>query len=430
MHMIHNPIEVTYPKSFREEDTEVLSHLLKNRRSVVLVGMKRVGISNFLRFFLSHSPLSTTNPHEKFINIPVDLNDLVEREIFPFWILTLKRISDVVDETIQNSSVKKRVSQLFLDSIQSRDVFLTIDSIKKSLLLIIHEGYLPTIFFTRFDRMVEASTPSFFANFQGLLDATHGKLAYVFTGARPLDQLAPKIFTKHVLSIFADTVYLKPARSSDVKIVLEAFVNESKLNLAEEIKQKLLQIVDGYNQYLQYALIILKEKNEKIPKELFDLLFLDERIGLQSEELWESLTESEKKVLEKIVLKKSVTEDNEKEASYLFKSGFLNEKKQLFSVLFEEYIKEKIKSKKDNHTLELSKKEHMLLTFLEGRINDVCEREEIIEYVWPEAESLGVSDWAIDRLVSRLRGKLKQQHTGFEIITIKTRGYKLISEAS
>jgi DNA-binding winged helix-turn-helix (wHTH) protein len=47
--------------------------------------------------------------------------------------------------------------------------------------------------------------------------------------------------------------------------------------------------------------------------------------------------------------------------------------------------------------------------------------------VWPEVEELGVSDWAIDRLVARVRNKLKLQKSGFEIQTIKTRGYKLIS---
>lgn len=426
--MRHKPIETTYPSTFRSEDSFILSSLLKERRSVVLVGMKRVGISNFLRFFLSHKTLTSSSKSQKILNISVDLNDLVERELFPFWILTLKRISDTVESEIKNPSVNKKVSQLFLDSIQSHDVFLTIDSIKKSLLLIIAEGYFPTLFLMRFDRMVEASTPSFFANFQGLIDATHGKLAYVFTGARPLDQLAPHIFTKHVLSIFADTIYLKPAKTLDVQIVLDAFIHMSKLNLTDEIKQELLHLVDGYNQYLQYALIILKEKNETDPNKLFEVLFTDERIGLQSEELWESLTEGEKKVLEQIVTNKPLHTSVEKDLSYLIKSGFINEKKQIFSKLFEEYVKEKVKSKKDNHLLELSKKEHMLLTFLEGKINEVCEREEIIEYVWPETESIGVSDWAIDRLVSRLRSKLKQQNTGFEIITIKTRGYKLTTE--
>jgi len=46
--------------------------------------------------------------------------------------------------------------------------------------------------------------------------------------------------------------------------------------------------------------------------------------------------------------------------------------------------------------------------------------------VWPEVEGLGVSDWAIDRLVARVRSKLKKQKSKVRIVTVKTRGYKLI----
>ena len=53
------------------------------------------------------------------------------------------------------------------------------------------------------------------------------------------------------------------------------------------------------------------------------------------------------------------------------------------------------------------------------------EREEIIQAVWPEVEEVGVSDWAIDRLVARLRAKLKSQNAKVEIQTVKTRGYKM-----
>src|SRR3989344_5317273 len=139
-------VEESYPISFRQEDAKRLGSLLKNRRSVVLVGMKRVGISNFLRFFLNHKDIKKTYIGEQnHLFITVDLNDLVEREIFPFWILTFKRLSDFVDEKIEDTVVKKRISQLFLDSIQSQDLFLTIDGIRKSLNLLSQNDYNITL---------------------------------------------------------------------------------------------------------------------------------------------------------------------------------------------------------------------------------------------------------------------------------------------
>ena len=114
--MENSVIETSYPLTFRKDDAASLGAHLKNRHSVVLIGMKRVGISNFLRFFLNHKEIVTTyisdgNSH---LFIPVDLNDLVERELFPFWILTLKRILDVAERSSMANSAKKYVENLYV----------------------------------------------------------------------------------------------------------------------------------------------------------------------------------------------------------------------------------------------------------------------------------------------------------------------------
>lgn len=422
-------LEELYPIDFRAEDSEKLAALLENQRSVVLVGMKRVGISNFLRFFLNNK--SALNKYlkdsSKNIFITVDLNDLVERELFPFWILTFKRISDYVDENIENKDIKKRVSQLFLDSIQSQDLFLTIDGIRKTLKLLSDNEYSPTIFFNRFDRIIDAATHSFFSNFQGLIDAADRKLTFVFTSMRPLDSLSAEVFTKHALSVFADTLYIKPAKKTDTEIIYSITSKEYGVTLSKDLQDELLKLVDGYNQYLQFALIALSEQIILSSAELLKTLAADERILLQSEELWESLNTAEQEILEKIVLSEKILPEDIEKGDYLFKTGIITGKNKIFSPLFEGFILERtVTKKKDTHPSDFSKKEHLLLTYLEERKNDICEREEIIEAVWKEAEALGVSDWAIDRLVARLRAKLKLQKSPYEIITIKTRGYKLI----
>ncbi|MGE5041573.1 MAG: helix-turn-helix domain-containing protein [Candidatus Levyibacteriota bacterium] len=428
--MNSNIVEKQYPITFRHEDAAKLGMLLKNRRSVVLVGMKRVGISNFLRFFLNHKEISQTYIQEPgHLFIQVDLNDLVERDIFPFWILTFKRLADYVDKNIGNQKIKKRVNQLFLDSIQSQDLFLTIDGIRESLVLLSENGYTPTIFFIRFDRIIEYATSSFFGNFEGLIDATQHKLSFVFTSVRPLDTLSSEVFTKHALSVFADTMYIEPAKSKDVEMLFSSTAKKYNITISDELKKRLLSLVDGYNQYLQFALIKMHEEKNITVKNLEDILLSDERISLQSEELWESLAAEEKAVLEKIIGREKLTEEDRKNGEYLFKTGLITENGKFFSVLFEAFLEEKKNlKKKESHVLELSKKEHILLQVLRSKKNDVCEREEIIERVWQEAESIGVSDWAIDRLVARLRSKLKSQGAREEIITVKTRGYKLIGE--
>lgn len=434
--MENQVVEGKYPINFRKDDALSLGKDLESRRSVVLIGMKRVGISNFLRFFLNHEDIVRTYIGGKMTHlfIPVDLNDLVEREVFPFWILTLKRILDSVESSGLGKPTKKYVEGLFLDCMQSKDTFLTIESVKKSLVRITGEKVLPTIFFIRFDRLKDVVTPELFGNLQSLKEAANQKLSYVFTSFRGLDFLSPSVFTKSSLSVFARNMFVRPGENDDIKIIFDSYQDRYKLPISSSLENSLFEVVDGYVQYLQLALISFHERGVQVKdkKEIFDFLSKDERIILQSEELWESLDNLEKAVLLKAEKGIEPTYDERKEAQYLWDTGILidkNGKNLLFSPLFSHYVRESQSGKKGNGAnIELSKKELLLFNFLKSRKGEICEREEIIQAVWAEVEELGVSDWAIDRLVARLRVKLKAQKSPFEIQTVKTRGYKMIEK--
>lgn len=423
-------LEAKYPITFRQHEAKTLGNHIRNNHSVALIGMKRVGISNFLRYFIYHPDISNTyiGDGKKHLFFPIDLNDLVEREMYPFWALTLKRIIDIAAITKLDKVVSDKIESLFLSSIQSRDVFLVIDSVRMAIAAIVEQGYLPVLFFLRFDRITDAATSEFFNNLQGLKDASHQQLTYVFTSYRSLDVLAPRNFTKASLSSFAHNMYIKPLQKEDTKIVSEIYMQRYRLALPPEQEKNLFTLVDGYVQYLQLSLIYLHEKNQ-IPdtkEALFQALCADERITLQSEELWESLTTAEREVLQKIVKGKPLTDTDRKEGKYLWDTGFITDD-QIFSSLFVYYLQQKEKIINDSGNVEFSKKELMLFTYLEQHVDTICEREDVIAAVWPEVESFGVSDWAVDRLVARVRNKLKLQKSPYEIQTVKTRGYKLIS---
>jgi len=428
-------IEATYPITFRQEDARVLGKYLQGRHSIVLTGMKRVGISNFLRFFLNHKDVIKTyiSQTDRHLFIPVDLSDLVEREIFPFWILTLKRIVDTAERsTLLDKKEKKEIETIFLDSIASKDLFLLMDNVRRSLLAIIESGVFPTLFFLRFDRIKDAATSEFFDNLQGLKDATNQRISYVFTSYRGLDKLAPMVFTKSSLSMFSHNMYIKPAKREDVEVASREYQQQNEQHILPELQNWLFDFVDGYIQYLQLSLIFLRGQQMPIEskEELFAHLVNDEQINLQSEELWESLELREQEILMKVVKGLRINTEDKKTTKYLWDTGLLSNNDQeivIFSSLFLYYVKQKIVKKTESSGVELTRKEHVLFQFLKEHRDQVCEREKIIEAAWPEVEGFGVSDWAIDRLIARVRGKLKKQQSEFEIQTIKTRGYKLIN---
>jgi len=425
-------MEATYPITFQKDEAKKLGDYLRQRQCVNIVGMKRVGISNFLRFFLRHEDIIPTyiSKTDKHLFIPVDLNDLVEQEIYPFWTLTLKRILDATEQSEVPSSVKQTVSELFDKSIQFQDLFLVIDNIRQALGLLVDNGIYPTIFFLRFDRLKATFNPSLFDNFEGLRGASHGNISFVFTSDRSLGSSFPE--ARSTLSVFAQTMYLKPACKEDLKIVYDAYRHRYNLSLTPELEKALFTVVGGYMQYLQLGLVKLGEikgKQLKTETDIVHALHNDERVTLQSEELWESLTIDEKRVLLQVINKQKFDSESREKARYLWDTGLVNEQKGkvvTFSPLFESYVRsiehEQQQKRKSAH---LTRKENLLFNLLKSQLGDICEREKIIEIVWPESQEFGVSDWAIDRLVARVRVKLREQENPYEVQTIRTRGYKL-----
>jgi|SRR5579871_1817874 len=421
-------VEASYSLGFRQKDVEALEEHLRLRHSIELIGMKRVGINNFLRFFLAHKN-NHKDPNNLFIM--VDLNALIEREIFPFWRLTFKRITDAVTASSADEKVKSRISALFDSSIQSGDLFLTYDGVREALQILGREHMNPTIFLTRFDRLQDVITPEFFDNLQNLKDASDHKLSYVFTSFRELEQLSPTIFHNKSLSNFSQIHYLRPATDKDMEIILTTFEQKYEIHIEEELRQKLITLSGGHVQYLQLSSIIYYETMKKggNDQEFLAMLPDDERITLLSEELWESLTTEEQLVLKKVWQGDPVSIEERQKAKYLWDTGFIGEGgvKRVFSELFAHYLDYIIKEQQSTSLHDFTKKEFTLFSFLQAHTDEVCERDAIIETVWPEYKELGVSDWSVDKLVARVRNKLKKQNSPYHIVTIKTRGYKLMS---
>lgn len=426
--------EATYPNQFRAQDVATLIDHLKHHNSVNLIGMKRVGINNFLRFFFQHSLASADAlpDIQERLFIHVDLNDLIEREIDPFWILTLKRIVDALETSQVKDEVKEKAQKYFGESIQLKDLFVTIDSIRKVLNMVVDSGVYITIVFNRFDRMKEAATSAFFENLQSLRDHANAQLSYIFTSYRPLTDLRPDVFTKQSMSVFCQDMYLKPATHDDASTILHTFEDRYKLNLKDDIRDEFLQITGGHVQFIHLSMIKLKDAGQ-VPQtrpELIELLLSNEEALLQSEELLDSLTEKELTGLHQLASEDQSLEKL-KDYPYLTNTGMVTvreEKPVVFSPLLRQAIIRRIGQKTNGATKDFTKKEHLLFTFLKQHEGELCEREDLVEAVWPEYAESGVSDWAVDRLVARVRQKLKTQESEYEIVTVITRGYKLVKK--
>ncbi|MCX8008942.1 MAG: helix-turn-helix domain-containing protein, partial [Patescibacteria group bacterium] len=406
---------------------------INDKHSVNLVGMKRVGINNFLKFFVSHPEIHATylDQSRRYLFVMIDLNDLVERDIYPFWTLTLKRLTDSIEMIPNSDHLKKESKKRFVESIQLKDLFVTVDSVQKIIALLVKSDYYPVIIFNRFDRMKDAATTEFFGNLQSLNDHAERNISCLFTSYRPLYELKPTVFSKQALSLFCNEMYLKPAEHSDASIMLQHLEERYKLSVPSTIRDEFLSVTGGHAQYLHLSFLKLKESQE-IPETrqaLIELLLHNEEAMLQSEELLDSLTETERSTLYSLADEDTPIAllDN---VPYLRNTGMAtirDEKPVVFSPLLRQAIIRRTIAKQNG--TEFTKKEHLLFSYLKTHEGELCEREEIVEAVWPDYAEAGVSDWAIDRLVARVRAKLKLQQSPYEIQTVITRGYKLVRKS-
>jgi Transcriptional regulatory protein, C terminal len=423
-------IESGYPIQFRDKESQQLGQYIKQQKSVVLIGMKRVGISNFLRFFINHPdvPSIYIKSSQKQLFVQVDLNDLIERNLSAFWTLLLTRVVDAAENSNLPESDKKACRKLFVQSIQLKDHFFTLDSVRKVLETIVASGLYPTLFLIRFDRLSEVFTEDFFGNLLGLRDSLKQQMSYVFTSHRALPELSPTIFKKQFLTTFTKDMYLPVATHEDMNIIAQTLIDQYHVNPDEHVLKQILTLSGGYVQYMQYALIRLHDMGSVHPSDsLLTDLSSDEQILFQSEELFDSLSKTEKELLLQIQQGVQPTADVKDKTIYLWNTGIVQEVNgttSLFSPLFASYVG----SLSVNTQLgkDFTKKEFALFTYLESHVGALCEREALIDAVWPESHEMGVSDWAVDRLVARLRSKLKAQHSPYQIETVVTRGYKLI----
>jgi hypothetical protein len=74
----------------------------------------------------------------------------------------------------------------------------------------------------------------------------------------------------------------------------------------------------------------------------------------------------------------------------------------------------------------LSREQFRLLAYFYEHAGQVCTRQEIASHVWPEAETSGVSEEAVDSLVHRLRERLRCAGSKADfVVTVRGQGFRL-----
>jgi DNA-binding winged helix-turn-helix (wHTH) protein len=191
------------------------------------------------------------------------------------------------------------------------------------------------------------------------------------------------------------------------------------LKLPENVIENVFDVVGDH---VSLAFVIFREfkRNKNIITNVEELLKIDEirYILLQT---WFSISEETQSKLK---------EDPQYTNEFLLGTGLKKDTGDWFSILFTEFINDfnekNIYSAIDDIASVLTDQELSLFNLMKDQQGEVITRDDIAKAIWGENWIDKYSDWAITKLISKVRKKIALFNI-FDIETITGEGYKLVN---
>lgn len=463
--MVHTRFEALYPDNCREEEIKKILGFVKAGLSCQLIGVPGVGKANLLGLLAFNHSVRTKhlgagqkNYHFIYLNF-AELGPVSVFEVNKFLFIHL--LESLSERKYQEAL--GQIQALFKEALSLGEPLLLWQNFKKAVDLLANREGLSLIFlFDRFDQYQKLAAGEFFLNLRTLRSLAKYRFAVVFTLDRPLEQTLDVSTYREFYEFFVGhTVYLplwdKPTEEFRLAY-LEKIAGES---LDVKTKERLLFLTGGHGKLTKVgAEAVLASthppggggppsagRHLKGGKQLEKFLLDQPDVQGSLAEIWYVLSFAEKDLLQKVI-RGEKPEENEALDSFLcldlVKKDADARTFDLTIPLFRDYLQKRVSGGGEKiffrpETNEILKgesvisdgftaQEFRLLKYLLENPGRVCEREEIIRAVWPEAKSAeGISDEAIDQMVFRLRKKTEGDPKNPQHLqTLKGRGFKFI----
>jgi DNA-binding winged helix-turn-helix (wHTH) protein len=223
---------------------------------------------------------------------------------------------------------------------------------------------------------------------------------------------------------------------ADSKQFLLHYGTQWNFSIPEKITQEIIRLSGGYLWIAHQIFRYLRDN----PAESIDSACRDEALVTKLTTIWDKLNGKQKELLRRVHFGTlTETDKASHEYGYLLTIKFIeptNDSLQLGIPLFSQIIENELKLSKwhikdgkiliggKDLTELFTKKEKAILSLLINSKKTLVSRDAIAKTLWGETPEDTYSDWAIDRLVFRLRTKLKKTDAKNELIkTVKKKGF-------
>lgn len=431
--------EEHYPDNFREEETAYLIQRIKSAESSLVSGFPGVGKSGFLRYLIYNAALRVRYPKdlENVLFVHLDVNDLTELSMAEFYRNFLQQL--------KLAAANLPIEPELTSWPNTGDPFILFSAIKGFLDLILSdEKRKIVVIIDRFEQLMNTFDETFFNNLRALRDAHKTQYLYLAAYNRPPEKPANVSVGDQLLPLFANFhLNVKPLGFPDTELVIAGLLKESPFTLAEFQKDEIYAFCGGHPGLIKIYLQSLKNQGAAVSWESF-LKEINQNNSIKQAlaDIYQYLSEAERLVLLKVAKNEKLNGSSDPSLVNLTDLGLLNKNSgsyALFSCAFENYLKNYLPRQSRLHieagskrvflnqteiTRSITHQEYKLLAFLMDHSEKVVSRDEIAATVWAGDNIKGVSDEAIDQLISRLRAKIEVDKNNPQcLLTLRGRGF-------
>ncbi|MCL4386853.1 helix-turn-helix domain-containing protein [Patescibacteria group bacterium] len=421
-----------YPENTRFFEIKEIIKFIKQGNSCQLISLPGAGRSSVFGLLAYNRSvrLKHFGENQKWFHfVNTNVSEIKFRPLFDLNKFLFLRLTDSLRERGLMEE-HARLEQIFKDHLEYKDDLVLFQGLKEAIDYLAIEKELTVIFlFDRFEEYIPMLTNEFFANLRILRNRAKYRFSAVFSLSRPLEQIIDPLLFGQFFEFVADhIVYLSLLDKEGLYFRLSYLEKSTGKKISKELFDEIISLTAGHGKLTRISLetCLLSPRED----DLETFLLNQKPVQSALSEIYSSLLPSEQ-----VILKQAKKED-----LYLENIGLLKDGK-ITIPLFEAFIKEikdafltkisfeqetgQIKINELNISENLSALEFRLLKFLIENPGKILERDEVINAVWQTKATAGVSDQALDQLISRVRKKIETDpNSPIHLETIKGRGFK------
>ncbi|MEW5956347.1 MAG: winged helix-turn-helix domain-containing protein [Chloroflexota bacterium] len=444
-----------FPATYRAEQIATIMQWVAADESGVVVGGSGTGKSNLAGFLGSRpdaiAPFLTESP-DTLCLLRLDINSLPALTVPFFYRGLVQALQDASPGL--GSEVHLAMQQLTQGRVNWDDVFVVVTILQKAHQLVIRQAGKKVVWLLdRFDEACKRLDAQTLSSLRSLRDQFKGRLCYILFTRHPLKRLRdPHEIDEFHEIVTTFTCRVGPMVERDARWIARQMAERLHTNFSESEVVKLLEVTGSLPAFLRLGCLALAEgaiSQEETTKTWVEQLLTRPEFRQNCQEIWDDLTSEERGVLLALSAGANEAQVDQDSLAYLEQAGVLarkapDEEVNIFSPILAAFIAEqhhatagllelhpKTRAVLINGiplNVELTPQEDRLLSFFLEHTGEACEKDTLIEAVWPgEASVEGVSDDRLAQLITRLRKKIEPDPgQPIYIQTVRGWGYRLV----